>query len=133
MLPISKISTSTCALALGGLFLIGGLGRAGAQQQSGPTRAEEGRVLAQVRSAAAQPNAPQGAVSRSPLYMYGPGASGYGYYSYPGPQTAPARASGPSLSLNTPARRSSSSSTYRDWSTGRNSMRLAKPWLRPMD
>ncbi len=95
-------------------------------------------VTTQVASAAVQPNAPQGAVTPSPLFVYGPGSSGFGYYSYPGPQTAPARASSTtSLSVNTPTRRTSSSrsnsTTYRDWSTGRNSMRLAKPWLRPMD
>jgi hypothetical protein len=95
-------------------------------------------VTTPVASAAAQPNSPQGAATTNPLFVYGPGASGYGYYRLPGPQAAPARAgSNTSLSVNTPTRRTSSSSrnptTYRDWSTGRNSMRLAKPWLRPMD
>jgi hypothetical protein len=84
-----------------------------------------------------RPNAPQGSTTTEPSYVYGVGASGVGYYSYTGPQTAPTRASTtPTFSAPMPARtsstsRSGSSSTrgYRDWSTGRDSMRLAKPWL----
>jgi hypothetical protein len=247
MLPISKISTLTCAVALGGFCLLTDLGRAGAQQQPEPTRTARGGALAkagrhqfevffyntglrvflldstgspidasnltgtatfyhpnspnpwfsraipgatpagqpastsldltidlgtvpptgakvvfeiagfsdsaettttftvplefvatQAQSAAAQPSGPRGAVAPSPHYVYGPGYYGYGYYNFLGPQTAPARATSPtSVAVSTPTRRSSSSrsssTTYRDWSTGRNSMRLAKPWLRPID
>jgi hypothetical protein len=245
MLPISKLSTLACTLALGGFCLLGALGRIEAQQQTEATRTARGGALAkagqqqfevffyptglrvfpldsagspidasnltgtatfyhpnspdpwfsrpipgttagqaptsldlsidlrtvpptgskvafeiaglsdsaessttftvpfefvgtQAASAAAQPNAPQGAVTQSPSFVYGPGSHGFGYYSYPGPQTAPASPRVPtSLNVNTPVRRTSSSrsnpTTYRDWSTGRNSMRLAKPWLGPMD
>jgi hypothetical protein len=94
-------------------------------------------VRTSTEAGAARPNAPQASAATEPSYVYGVGAAGVGYYSFAGPQTAPTRAStAPTLTAPMPARRSStsrsssgSSSTYRDWSTGRNSMRLAKPWL----
>ena len=45
---------------------------------------------------AAQPTAPA-VVARSPRFVYGPGYYGFGYYQYPGPETAPAQRSAPTV------------------------------------
>jgi hypothetical protein len=68
-----------------------------------------------------------------PTYVYGPGASGLGYYYYPGPGTTQAAAptsSGVVYSYAHPAVRAE-----RDWSTGRDYPRgglIDKPWLTPI-
>ena len=90
---------------------------------------------------APQPTAPQGEIAAGPRYTYGPGYYGYGYYANPGPETVPQPAQ------KTPTYFGSSSGStgygsmsghsvgfrHRDWSTGRDNLPLAKPWLRPMD
>jgi hypothetical protein len=87
-------------------------------------------------AASAQPAVPQGTAAAQPAFVFGSGAAGFGYYSYAGPQGAPPPASTPTT-LTAPARTASrptsstSSGSFRDWSTGRNNMRLAKPWLSP--
>ena len=42
-----------------------------------------------VATATPATTAPEGSVSAGPRYIYGPGAYGYGYYAYPGPETLP--------------------------------------------
>jgi hypothetical protein len=99
-------------------------------------------VKTAAEAAAAQPTAPQAATAAQPTFVYGPGAAGYGYYAFPGPQAAPARTIAPTTvtapARSTPGNRPSSSSSgggsrrYRDWTTGRN-LPLARPWLGPND
>jgi hypothetical protein len=84
-------------------------------------------VNAPASGASAQPAGHQGTAAAQPAYVFGPGAAGFGYYSNTGPQvalTAPARTAPRATS-------STGSGSFRDWSTGRNNMRLAKPWLSP--
>ena len=111
-------------------------------------------------SPAANPTPPQGGVVSSPRYIYAPGYYGFGYYRYPGPETAPPSRIGLAVTLSgygqvpsaTPSSpllylsgghavsilpsTSGSNATvgpgHRDWTTGRD-VPLAKPWLRPMD
>ncbi len=84
--------------------------------------------------------APEGSVAAQPRYIYGPGAYGYGYYAYPGPETLPQpTASAPTYSgtptyygTRDPMAGHTVGWMHKDWTTGRSSP-LAKPWLRPMD
>ena len=117
MMLRSKTSAFAFSLALGALCALGYLGQT--------------RALAQPAS--------RGAVAPGPRYLYRPGNSGFGYYNYsnPGtaPATAPAPAGGPTTrTFRVPASGSSNTGARRgrDWSTGRR-MTIAKPWLRPMD
>jgi hypothetical protein len=103
---------------------------------------------------------PQGEVVLSPPYIYAPGYYGFGYYRYPGPETAPPSRSSLAVPLSGYGRVPSASPSsplpylsgghavsilpspngsdptvgpgHRDWTTGRD-LPLAKPWLRPMD
>ena len=111
----TKTSAFALSLALGGLCALGYLGWTKAQ---------------------AQP-AGRGAVAPGPRYLYGPGNSGFGYYNYYTPGTAPAAApaTGPTTrTFRVPSSGSSNTGSRRgrDWSIGRR-MTIAKPWLRPMD
>jgi len=91
----------------------------------------------------AQPVAPVTASGTSPRYVYAPGYYGYGYYSYPGPETVPQAAAtqpsyyGTARTYGNPGSHFSGDGDsvgagHRDWSSGRDSS-LAKPWLRPRD
>lgn len=98
-----------------------------------------------VPQATTQPAAPAAATAPSPRYVYAPGYFGYGYYAYPGPQTAiQERAIAPTY-YSAPPRYSSGTGSntgsmrghsvgpmHRDWSTGRENF-LAKPWMQPRD
>ena len=83
---------------------------------------------------------PEGSVSAEPRYIYGPGAYGYGYYAYPGPETLPQPAASMPTYAGTPTYSGPADSMsghtvgwmHRDWSTGRDNA-LAKPWMRPKD
>jgi len=93
-----------------------------------------------VVSSTPAPTAPEGSVSAEPRYIYGPGAYGYGYYAYPGPETLPQPAASTPTYYRTPTYSGSPGSMsghtvgwmHRDWSTGRTNA-LAKPWMRPND
>jgi hypothetical protein len=87
----------------------------------------------------AQPTAPN-VVAPSPRYVYGPGYYGFGYYQYPGPESAPVQRSAPTVyGYSTPSghsRGGGSSGVTHDWSTGRDYPAgglISKPWLRPRD
>ena len=91
----------------------------------------------------AQPAAPVAAAAASPRYVYAPGYYGYGYYSYPGPETAPQPAASAPTYYSAPRSYGYPSGHFRgdgdsvgpghrDWSTGRD-VPLAKPWMRPRD
>jgi len=62
----------------------------------------------------------------SPTFFYGSGYQGFGYYTAPAPQAAPAAAPRAAVSS-----RSSVGPGARNWSTGRRSP-LHRPWMRPM-
>jgi hypothetical protein len=72
------------------------------------------------------------ATRTGPTFMYGPGASGLGYYSVSGAQTVAARAGGTPATGTTPSRTRRPSRRYREHGSGR-SVRLEKPWLRQFD
>lgn len=86
----------------------------------------------------ARPTPPAGSAP-GPAYVYGPGYYGFGYYRYPGPESAPVAASGPAVyGYSSPGGRGGGggSGPVHDWSTGRDYPAgglISKPWLRPMD
>jgi hypothetical protein len=76
------------------------------------------------------------AATSNPRYVYGPGYYGFGYYEYPGPQSAPVASNSPRVySYRTPSSDRTQGGSH-DWSTGRELPAgglLSKPWLKPMD
>ena len=81
---------------------------------------------------------PPPVTAAAPRYVYGPGYSGYGYYLYPGPSTAPAADAGQTVyGYSAPAiRHFGGSYPTRDPGTGRDYPAgglMSKPWLRPVD
>jgi len=91
-------------------------------------------------TATPEATSPEGSVSVGPPYIYGPGASGYGYYAISSPETLPQRATSTPRYAGTPTYSAPAQSMightvgwmHKDWSTGRSSP-LSKPWLRPKD
>lgn len=84
---------------------------------------------------AANAASPPGRVATSPRYVYGLGYTGYGYYAYSGPETAPAPRNTASVYTYGGSTRYSNPNQGigpADWSTGRD-VPLAKPWMRPSD
>lgn len=70
------------------------------------------------------------AAATEPPFAYGPSAGGFGYF--PPAAAQPASTTARTTNISRSSGSSGGSATgFRDPSTGRNRMRLAKPWLRP--